>query len=168
MTTKPEQSVAELQQKNLTAAMKLAQISIENAQRIMQMQVDITREIFDDGVENAKALAQAQTPQQQLETRTRYAQQAAEKMFECSRAIAGLTADMQAEMGKMLSDQISCNGQEIVDAMENMLQGMPLNNHAAAEALQHTFDGARKSIEQVTKASSEAFAAFAQMSGKRR
>lgn len=168
MTTNPEQAVAELQKKNLAAAMKLAQLSIENSQRILQLQVDVARDIFDDGVSSAKSLAQVKSPQDAMEMRSRYAQQAAEKMFACSRTIAEITADMQAQMGKMVSDQLSVGGQDMFGAMQQMLQGMPLNSHAAAEALQHTFDSARKTLEQVSKASTDAFSAFAQTPGKKR
>lgn len=164
MATKPQQTIVELQQGNITAAMHLAQIAIENAQRILQMQVEVAREIFDDGVADAKQLGGAQNPKELIESRARLAQQMAEKMFACSRTIAGLTAEMQAEMGKTVSERMTSNGQEIVNAVEELLQGMPLNNHAAAEALQHTFESARKSLEQASKASSDVFAVYSQNS----
>ncbi|NSL56728.1 MULTISPECIES: phasin family protein [Uliginosibacterium] len=165
MPTKPEDAVAQMQKKNLESAMRLAQLSIENSQRILQLQVDVAREIFDDGVNSAKALAQAKSPQDAMELRARYAQHAADKMFSCSRSIAEITSDMQAELGHLVSDQLNKGGQEMFDAMQQMLKGMPLNSHAAAEALQHTFDTARKTLEQVAKASSDAFSSFAQMPG---
>lgn len=168
MPTKPEEAVAMMQKKNLEAAMRLAQLSIENSQRILQLQVDVARDIFDDGVNSAKSLAQVKSPQDAMELRARYAQQAAEKMFSCSRSIAEITADLQAEMGKLVSDQLNKGGQDVFDAMQQMLQGMPLNSHAAAEALQHTFDTARKTLEQVAKASSDAFSSFAQAPAKKR
>ncbi|MBS1209436.1 MAG: phbP [Proteobacteria bacterium] len=168
MATKPEHTVvADLQKKNLAAALKLAQLSIENSQRIMQLQVDVARDIFDEGVTSAKSLAQVNSPQDAMELRSRYAQQTAEKMFACSRTVAEITADMQAEMGKMLSDQLNSSGQEMFGAMQDMLHGMPLNSRAAAEALQHTFETARKTLEQVSKASTEAFSAFVQMPGSK-
>lgn len=166
MSTKPQQTIIELQQGNITAAMRLAQIAIENAQRILQMQVDVAREIFDDGVADAKSLGKVQSPHELIESRARLAQQMAEKMFACSRTIAGLTAEMQSEMGKTVSERLTSNGQEIVNTVEELLQGMPLNNHAAAEALQHTFESARKSLEQATKASSDVFSAYVQNANK--
>mgnify|MGYP001019803867 CR=1 FL=1 len=39
MATKQEQQFNEIQKKNLEAAMRLAQLSIENSQRIMELQV---------------------------------------------------------------------------------------------------------------------------------
>lgn len=167
MATKPEQTVADLQKKNLSAAMKLAQLSIENSQRILQLQVDVAREIFDDGVNSAKAMAQVKSPQDAIEVRSRYAQEAAEKMFDCSRTIAEITADMQAEMSKLVSEQLNAGGQEFFDVVQQMLQDMPLNSCAAAEALQHTFETARTTLEQVSKASADAFVSFAKRPGKK-
>lgn len=166
MATKPQQTIVELQQGNITAAMHLAQIAIENAQRVLQMQVEVAREILDEGVADAKQLGNMENPQELIESRARMAQQMAEKMFACSRSIAGLTAEMQAEMGKTVSEQLASNGQEIVNVVEELMQGMPLNNHAAAEALQHTFDSARKSLEQASKVSSDVFSAYAKQADR--
>jgi phasin family protein len=167
MASKTEHSVTDFQQKNLNVAMKLAQLSIENAQRILQMQVEVSRDIFDDSLENADQLAHIQSPQDVMEVRARYARQAAEKMFACSRMMASVTAEMQSEMTRMVSERLASNGQEFFGAMEELMQGAPLNSHAAAEVLQHAFDSARKSLEQVSKASAEAFAAFIQPPNKR-
>lgn len=166
MSNKSEEVVSALQKKNLDAAVKLAQLSIENSQRILQLQMQIAKELFEDGVVNAQALAQVKTPQEAMELRTRYAQQAAEKMFSCSRGIADVTAELQNEMGKLVSQQLSSGSHEMIEAMQSFLKGMPMNSHAAAEALQSTFDAARKTLEQVAKASSEAFGSIAKSTGK--
>lgn len=159
-----EQAMAALQQKSLDVAVRLARLSIENSQRIMQLQVDVARELFDDGVSSAKVLALVQDPQEAMEMRARFAQQAAEKMFATSRLIAGLTAEMQTEMGRTVSEQLNRGGRDMFEAMQDLLRGMPLNNHAAAEALENTFEHARKTLEQVSHAATEAFAGFARLS----
>lgn len=160
MSTKTEQAVISMQKKNLDSAVRLAQMSIENSQRILQLQVDVARDLFDEGVASAKQMAHVGSPQEAMELRARYAQQSAEKMFACSRSIAEITAELQTEMGKMVSDQLNSGSHDMLEAMQQFMTGMPLNNHAAAEVLQHTFDAARKTLEQVAKVSSEAFTAF--------
>ncbi|MCX7178338.1 MAG: phasin family protein, partial [Proteobacteria bacterium] len=62
MVTKPEQ-FSELHRKNMEAAMKLAQMSIENSQRIMALQVDVAKKLFQDSVQSAKALTTVKDPQ---------------------------------------------------------------------------------------------------------
>jgi phasin family protein len=166
MTNKVEQSVAAMQKKHLESAMKLAQLSIDNSQRILQLQMQIAKEMFEDGVSNVQSLAQVKTPQEAMELRARYAQNAAEKMLSTSRNIAEITSEVQSEMSKLVSQQLSSGSQELIDAMQGFLKGMPLNNHAAAEAMQTTFETARKTLEQVAKASSEAFGAVTHTSKK--
>ena len=43
MTSKQQEQFTELQAKNMDAAMKLAQLSIENSQKIMGLQIDSRR-----------------------------------------------------------------------------------------------------------------------------
>jgi phasin family protein len=160
MTTKADEAVAAMQKKNLEAAMALAQMSIESSQRILQLQVDAAKNLFEDGVSSTKALAAVTTPQEAVDLRVRYAQQTAEKMLECSRGVAAITAELQAAMTKMMSSQLNQGGQEMMEALQSMMKGMPMNSQAAAEAMQTTFDTARKALEQVAKASGDAFSAF--------
>ena len=171
MTQKAEQTVASLQKKHLDAAVGLAQISIENSQRILALQMQAARDIFEGSIEGTRAITQAKTPQEAMELRARYAQQSAEKMFACSRSLAEITAEVQNSMGKLVSQQLSSGGQEMAEAMQGLLTGMPINNHAAAEAMQSTFAAARKTLEQVAQASTAAFQSVAQMpppTGKKR
>jgi phasin family protein len=168
MATKPEEAVAALQQKNLESAMRLAQLSIDNSQRILQLQVEVAREIFEGGVASAKALAAVKSPQEAVELRARYAQQTTEKMLACSQNISSISSEMQGELGKLMSDQLNKGNQEVLNAMQQMFASMPFSGNAAAEALQHTFETARKTLEQVSKASSDAFASFTPAAGKKR
>ena len=88
MTNKAEETVAAMQKKSLDSAMKLAQLSIENSQRILQLQMQTAKDMFEDGVSNVQSLSQVKTPQEAMELRARYAQHAAEKMLSTSRNIA--------------------------------------------------------------------------------
>ena len=45
-----QQQLNEIQKKNLEAAMRLAQLSIENSQRIMELQVGTAKSLFEEGV----------------------------------------------------------------------------------------------------------------------
>lgn len=165
MAGKTEETIAAVQQRNLESAMQLAQLSIENSQRILQMQVEVAREIFEDGVASAKDLAQVKSPQEAMEVRARYAQQTAEKMLSCSRGIAEITTDMQTELGKLVSEHLDKGSKGVLDAWQQMFSGVPLNNQMASQALEQTFEAARKTLEQVSRASRDAFSAMGPAGG---
>ena len=166
MATKQQDQFNELQKKNLEAAMHLAQLSIENSQRIMEIQVNTAKSLFEEGVENAKAITAAKDPKQALELRTHYAQVSTEKMLACAREIAEITARTQAEFGKLVGEQLSTGGSDVFEAMQKMFKGMPMTDQNALGAMQSAMETTRNAFEQMTRASTEAFQAFTQAGGK--
>lgn len=166
MANKPEQ-FNELQKKNLDAAMRLAQLSIENSQRIVELQVETAKALFEDGVQNAKALSDLKDPQQAMDVRTQFAQATTERMLGCARKIAEITSETQAEFGRMVGQQLTSGSQDMVEAMQKMLTGMPVGSHQTTNAIQGAMDTARQAFEQITKASTDAFSTFGAMNRRR-
>lgn len=164
MATKQDQ-FNELQRKNLEAAMRLAQMSIENSQRLMELQVTTAKSLFEEGVNNAKALSSAKDPKEILELRTRFAQHSTERMLACAREMAELASRTQAEVGKMVSEQLTSGGHDVFETMQKMFQGMPVTDQNAMTAIQTAMDTTRAAFEQMTRASTEAFQMFNQVSG---
>ncbi|QDF96761.1 phasin protein [Azoarcus sp. DD4] len=158
----------ELQKKNLEAAMRLAQLSIENSQRIMEIQVSTAKSLFEEGVENAKALSTTQDPKNLMELRTQFAQATTEKMLACAREIAEITARAQAEVGKLVGEQLTTGSTDVFEAMQKMFKGMPITDQNAMGAIQTAMDTTRAAFEQVSRASAEAFQAFTNAGGKPR
>ena len=168
MATKQQDQFNELQRKNMESAMRLAQISIENSQKIMELQVHTAKALFEEGVANAKAMSSVKDPQQMMELRSNYAQNTAERMLSCAKEIAEITARTQAEVGKMVGEQLSSGSQDMFEAMQKMFSGMPITDQNAMSAIQTAMDTTRAAFEQMTKASADAFQAFGQMSGQKK
>ena len=166
MSTKPEQ-FNELQKKNLDAAMRLTQLSMENSQRIVELQVETAKNLFEEGIKNARALTEAKDPQQAINLRTQYTQATTEKMLSAARRIAEITAETQAEFGRLVGQQLSTGSQDLAEAMQKMLSGMPMGNHQGGNALQQAIDTTRAAFDQITKASTEAFKLFGGMGQKK-
>ncbi|MDY0012279.1 MAG: phasin family protein [Rhodocyclaceae bacterium] len=164
MVTKQEQ-LNEIQKKNLEAAMRLAQLSIENSQKIMELQVQTAKALFEEGVHNAKAMTAIKEPKDVLDLRTAYAQSTTEKMLSCAKAIAEIASQTQAEVGKMVTEQLSSGSQDVFDSMQKMFKGMPITDQNALGAIQTAMDTTRAAFEQMTKASTDAFQVFSQMGG---
>lgn len=162
-----EQQLNELHRKNLEAAMRLAQMSIENSQRIMEMQVSTAKSLFEEGVNNARALGSARDPQAMVELRTQFAQNATEKMLACAREMADLTSQTQAEIGKLVGQQLTSGSQDVFEAMQKLFQGMPITDQNAMTAMQTAMDTTRAAFDQMSKASAEAFQLFNQTAGGR-
>jgi phasin family protein len=161
MVAKPEQ-LADLQKKSLEAAAHLVQLSIENAQRVVEIQVTTAKSLFADSVSSAKALSNAKDAQQVVEVRTRYAQSTAEKVLSAAREISEVAAQAQAELGRVVGDQLTSSGAEVLDAFQKLFKGLPIADPSTLNVFQNAIENTRTAFEQAARASTEAFQTFTQ------
>lgn len=155
-----QEQLSELQQKNLDAAMRLAQLSIENSQRIMALQVDTAKALFEESIQNAKAMSETQDPKQALELRADFARSTTEKMLAAARRIAEIATSTQSEFGKVVGQHMLGGGKEVAEAMQKMFSFNPTAGQAveaAMSSLQQGLDMARGAFEQITRVSADTF-----------
>ena len=150
---------AEMHRKNIDAAMKLTQMSLENSKRIMELQVETARALFEDSVKNARSLTEAKDPQSALALRTQFAQETSTRMMEAMRQMADLTAGAQAEFNKMLGQQMAGTSQEMMENFKKMMSvsALPGGGQDAFATMQQAFGNAKDAFEQIAKASTAAF-----------
>lgn len=160
MASQAQDALNDLQVKNLEAAMKLAELSIENSQRIMELQLQTARSLFDEGVANSQALIKTTDPAEAMALRTQLAQNTTEKMLGCARQIAEITSSTQAEVGRLVTQQLSSGGKDVMESFQKAFQGMPIADSGSLGAIQTAMDTARAAFEQVTRASQQAFTSF--------
>ena len=152
MVTKPEQ-FSELHRKNMEAAMKLAQMSIENSQRIVALQADVAKTLFQDSVDNAKALASAKDPQQAVALRANYTQETAQKMVAAASEIAEIGNASRTEFSRLLTEQLASGSKDMMEAFQSFFTALPGQNANVMESMQQAMANANKAFEQITKAS---------------
>ena len=116
------ENFSELNRKNMEAAMRLAQMSIENSQRVMALQSELARELFQQGVENARAQTTAKDPQEVLQLRNQYAQDTAQKMMVTAQRVAEIGNDARTEFSRMLTEQLASGSQDMIDAFQGFFK----------------------------------------------
>lgn len=158
MATKPEQ-FTELHRKNMEAAMRLAQMSIENSQRIVTLQVEVAKTLFQDSVDNAKALAAAKDPQQAVTLRTQYTQETAQKMIDAAREISEIGNASRTEFSRLMTEQLASGSKDMSEAFQSFFGALPGQNTGVVTAMQQAMEKANKAFEQIAEASAGAFSA---------
>jgi phasin family protein len=160
------ENFSELNRKNMEAAMRLAQLSIENSQRVMTLQSELARELFQQGVENAKAQTTAKDPQEVLRLRNLYAQETAQKMMATAQKVAEIGNEARTEFSHMLTEQLASGSQEMIDAFQGFFKTMPGQNANAMEVMQQAVATAKSAFEQIAQASTSAFGNMSNMAQK--
>lgn len=163
----PTEQLSEMHRKSMDAAMRMTQLSLENSRRIMELQVETARALFDDSVKNARAMTEAKDPQAALALRTQLAQETAQRMMEAMRRMSEITAEIQSEFSRMAAQQMAGSSQEMMETFQKLMSGgFAGGNQNALASMQQAFDNAKNAFEQITKASTSAFAGMGGQTGK--
>ncbi len=155
MVAKIEQ-FTELHRKNMEAAMRMAQMSIENSQRIMALQSELAKEMFQSGVENAKALTTARDPQTALQLRTEYAQETTQRMVAAAQQIAEIGNGARAEFARLITEQLASGSQDMAESFQAFMKNLPGQTPNMMESFQQAIATANQAFEQIAKTSTAA------------
>lgn len=156
MTIKPEQ-FSELHRKNMEAAMKLAQMSIENSQRIIALQVDAAKKLFKESAESAKALSSIKDPQDAVALRTQYTKDTAQMMMETARQIAEIGNASRTEFSHLMTEQLASGSKDMMETFQSFFSTLPGQNNTVLETMQKAMATANNAFEQIAKASAAGF-----------
>ena len=155
MTGSTEQ-FSELQRKNMEVAMRMAQLSIENSQRIMALQSELAKAMFQSGTENARAQAGARDPQTMLQLRAQYAQETTQRMVAAAQRIAEISNAGRAEFARLVTEQLASGSQDMAESMQTFMKSLPGQTPNMMESMQQAIATANAAFEQISKASTAA------------
>lgn len=149
----------ELQRKNLETCMKLAQISFDNSQRLVALQLDITKKLFEDGIENAKAQTASKDPQQALALQSRYAQESTQAIMDATRQLTELCSASCSECAQLLTEQYTSGNKDMAASFQSLFGALPGQNTNLMESMTQAMASVSNAFEQFAKASTTTFAA---------
>jgi phasin family protein len=155
MATKNE--FGEIQRKNLEAAMRLAQLSIDNSQKIMALQSQLARDLLVGSMSQAKDQVDKTDPLDVMNLRTRYTQDSMQKMLATAQEIADIGNNARAEFSRLLTEQLAAGSHDMVDAFQSFFKALPGQNAGVLETMQQAMANANAAFEQMSQASAKAF-----------
>lgn len=154
MIKMPEQ-MAELGRNTLDAALTLANLSMESAEKLMHLQLAAAKVFVAEQTENARALAQAREPEALLALRNKLTEQAVERAFGFSRNVYEIATQTQSEFAKVLENRFADYQQEMTGTVEQMFQNAPAGSEAAVAAVKSSFAAMQSAIGSLTKAAQQ-------------
>lgn len=154
MVKTPEQ-ISAANKAAVDTAMKLAQISMENAEQLVRMQLEAARGMLEDYLKSAKALAEAKDPQQLAALRARALESGVEQMTAYSRGIYDLVAKTQAEFGRIMESRIAAFNREVAQLVDDAAKSAPSGSEPAIAAMKQTLAATNAMIDTMTKAAKQ-------------
>jgi phasin family protein len=146
----PEQFAA-LNKANLEVAMKFAGVALQGAERILDLQLKAAKSAFADSVESAKVIASVKDLQQLAALKETLAQPSIEKATAYAKSVYDVTAATQAEIGKLVEEQVSEFNKQVVTALDKMVKTAPAGSEVGIAALKSGIAAVNSGYDNLSK-----------------
>lgn len=146
----PEQLVA-LNKANLEVAMKFAGVAMQGAERIMELQMKAAKSAFSDSVVNAKAIASVKDVQQLAALKDELTQPAIEKATAYAKSVYDVTAATQAELGKLVEEQVAEFNKQVVATLDKLVKTAPAGSEVGIAAVKSGIGAVNSAYENLAK-----------------
>lgn len=162
---KAEEHITGLNREAMDAATALARIAVENAEKLVQLQLETLRATLDDSLRGARDLAQVKDPQQYAAQRAKAVEHGVERMMDYSGKMYELVAATQAEIGRLMEARLAAVGREMSRALDDAAKAGPAGAAPAVDAIRQSLAATNAMIETLSKTARQ-FAQAADVSVK--
>jgi len=161
----PEQLVA-FNKANFETAVRFADIALDSAERLLEMQLKTAKSAFADGVQQVKTLAEVKDLQELAQLKNNVAQPVLEKAASYTKNVYDIAFETQSEISSLLEEQIADFNKRVVTVLDKFVKSAPAGSEVVVatvkstiSAINFTYDNLAKSAKQfieLTQANVEA------------
>ena len=150
MIKAPEQ-VTELNRATVETAMSLAQVALENADKLVRLQLETVREMLEENLKNAKALTDAKNPEQLAELRAKVTEDSVEQVTAYSRSVYDIAAKTQAEFGKIMEQRFAAFNRSMGQMVDDAAKSAPPGSAPALAAIRQTLAATNAMVDTLAR-----------------
>lgn len=146
----PEQLVA-FNKAGFETAVKFAGVALHGAERILDLQVKVTKNAIADSVESAKAIAGAKDLQQLAAIKDSMTQPTIDKATAYAKNVYDVATETQAEFGKLVEEQFAEINKQVVTTLDKMVKTAPAGSEVGISALKSAIAAANSGYDNISK-----------------
>lgn len=162
MAQTPNNDIA---QQQLELALNVARISIDSAERLLQLQLAATKNALEDSAKTAARLSDIKDVQSAMAVRSELAEQTLESVMGLSRSAYEVATQAQAEFAKLNEARVSSLQQNLMSGFDKLGRVAPVNSDMLSTTLKSSLAASQAAFDSLNKASRQ-IAEFADASLK--
>jgi phasin family protein len=149
------EQIAAAQQANTEVLMAMMRTGFEGLQRIADLNMAATRELFDATINNANSLMAAKDINEAARINQSLTKPGVERMVDYSRRLYDLMAQMQKEMTGIVESQYSQFAKTAAGAIDKTKANAPVGGDVFAAAMKSMLDATNKVFDQMSAAAKQ-------------
>lgn len=130
--------------------MTLMRTAFEGMQRLADLNMALTRDVFSAGVANAQQMMSAKTPEDLVKLNASFSPPNLDKMVDYSRGVYDLVAEMQKNLTSVIEQQFGSLSTQAAAAIDQTKAGAPIGGDVFAAAMKSMLDATTQSFENMT------------------
>ena len=154
MYAAPEQ-FADLSKVNVAQASKLAALALENAEKLVKLNLNAAKIVLANGVESASAVASVKDVQELMALRAKYAESGVQAATAYTRSLYEISSEAQAQYTALAEEAWSLFTKDIAAWVEKASKAAPAGSESAVNAFKSTFAASTAAFDQFQKATKQ-------------
>ena len=146
---------ADFSKSNVTQASKIASLAIENAEKLMTLNMNAAKVVLAKGVEGATAAAAVKDVQDLLALRAKYAETGVETATAYTRSLYEISSQAQAQFSALAEEVWSAYTKDTAAWVEKASKSAPAGSEPAVNAFKSTFAASTAAFDQFQKATKQ-------------
>ena len=146
---------ADFNKVNVAQATKLASVAMENAEKLMTLNMNAAKVVLAKGVEGATAAAAVKDVQDLLTLRAKYAETGVETATAYTRSLYEISSQAQAQFTALAEEAWATYTKDTAAWVEKATKNAPAGSETAVNAFKSTFAASTAAFDQIQKATKQ-------------
>jgi phasin family protein len=146
---------AELNQANVAQATKFAALALENAEKLIKLNLVATKAAIAQGVEGAQAAASIKDVQDLFALRAKYAESGVQHATAYSKSLYEMASEAQSQYTAMAEEAWAAYTKGVAAWVEKASKSAPAGSEVAVNAMKQGFAASTAAFDQFQKASKQ-------------
>jgi phasin family protein len=142
---------ADFSQANLDKTLRLTNIALSSVERLVNLQIGITRDLMAEHAETTKALSSVKDVQGLVAFQRQLAQPSVEKSMSVARNVFDAASATQQELNSLIEEQVLEFNKNLLATLDKATANAPAGSGVAVNALRNVVETANNTYDAVTK-----------------
>lgn len=143
---------AEIGQATMDAAAAMTRISMDSAERAINVQLEYAKGALAQATINARAASQAKDVQELLALRSRIAENTLENLMGYSRSLYEVASEAQGEYSRLAEERMAQLQKAVTESVDQAAKSAPAGGDVAVAAMKSQLAAATAAYDSFTKA----------------
>jgi len=151
----PTEQISELNKSSVQNAIKIASLSLENAEKLVTLNMNAVKLALAQGVEGAQAVASVKDVQELFALRAKLAEVGVQTAMGYSRGLYELSSGAQAEFTALAEEAWASYTKGVATFVDNASKSAPAGSDVAVNAFKSTIAASTAAFDQFQKATKQ-------------